>query len=70
MHAFVVIKICFAARAMCFSCVASCRAFFILGATNMSVDFEKSFADFLDRKEYDDAESSLFSIVRSAYKAG
>ena len=36
----------------------------------MSVDFEKSFADFLDRKEYDDAESSLFSIVRSAYKAG
>lgn len=36
----------------------------------MSVDFEKAFSDFLDRKEYDDAENALFSIVRSAYQAG
>ena len=36
----------------------------------MGVDFEKSFSDFLDRKEYDEAHSALFSIVRAAYKAG
>lgn len=33
-------------------------------------DFEKSFSDFLDRKEYDRAENALFSMVRIAYKAG
>ena len=32
--------------------------------------FEKSFGDFLERHEYDDAESALFLIVRAAFKAG
>ena len=36
----------------------------------MGVDFEKSFSDYLDRSEYDEAEQALFSIVRTAYKAG
>lgn len=33
-------------------------------------DFEKSFSDFIDRNEYDQAENALFSIVRIAFKAG
>ena len=33
-------------------------------------DFEKSFSDFLERREYDQAESALFSMVRISYKAG
>ena len=33
-------------------------------------DFEKSFSEFLDRREYDEAENALFSIVREAFKAG
>ena len=34
------------------------------------IDFEKSFSDFIDRREYDQAAYALFSIVRIAYKAG
>ncbi|MBQ3416269.1 MAG: hypothetical protein IJH32_00320 [Ruminococcus sp.] len=34
------------------------------------MDFEKSFSDYLERREYDDAENALFSIIRSAYQAG
>ena len=33
-------------------------------------DFEKSFSDFLERREYDHAESALFSMVRISFKAG
>ena len=33
-------------------------------------DFEKSFSEFIDRREYDEAENALFSIVREAFKAG
>ena len=33
-------------------------------------DFERSFRDFLDRREYDKAENALFSMVRIAYLAG
>ncbi len=33
-------------------------------------DFEASFGDFLDRREYDQAESALFSMVRVSFKAG
>lgn len=33
-------------------------------------DFERSFGDFIDRREYDQAESALFSMVRIAFKAG
>ena len=33
-------------------------------------DFEKSFSDFLDGKEYDESEEALFSMLRIAYKAG
>jgi len=33
-------------------------------------DFEKAFDDFLDRREYDQAENALFSIVRIAFLAG
>lgn len=36
----------------------------------MTPDFEKSFSDFIDRREYDQAESALFSIIRIAFKAG
>ncbi len=33
-------------------------------------DFEKSFGDFIDRREYDQAETALFSMVRVSFKAG
>ena len=37
----------------------------------MSSDFyEKSFSDFLERKEYDQAQNALFEIVRAAFTAG
>ena len=32
--------------------------------------FEKAFSNFLDRREYDQAENALFSIVRIAFLAG
>lgn len=32
--------------------------------------FEQAFSDFLDRREYDQAENALFSIVRIAFLAG
>ena len=35
-----------------------------------SDNFEKTFNDFLERKEYDEAENALFEIVRAAYAAG
>lgn len=35
-----------------------------------SNDFEKAFADFLDRREYDQAENALFAMVRIAFAAG
>jgi len=36
----------------------------------MMQDFEKAFGDFIDRREYDQAENALFSMVRIAFKAG
>ena len=36
----------------------------------LSKDFEKAFSDFLERREYDQAESALFSMVRIAFVAG
>jgi len=33
-------------------------------------DFEKSFSEFLDSKEYDKSEEALFSMLRIAYKVG
>ena len=33
-------------------------------------DFEKAFGDFIDRREYDQAENALFSMVRIAFLAG
>ena len=36
----------------------------------MSNEFEKAFSDFLDRREYDEAEGALFAIVRLAFSAG
>ena len=36
----------------------------------MSENFEKAFSDFLDRREYDQAESALFSMIRIAFLAG
>ena len=36
----------------------------------MSNKFEAAFSSFLDRHEYDDAESALFEIVRAAFLAG
>jgi len=34
------------------------------------VDFEKAFSDFIDRHEYDEAQSALFDMVRISFKAG
>ena len=36
----------------------------------MDNEFEAAFSEFLDRSEYDDAESALFAIVRAAFLAG
>lgn len=36
----------------------------------MKVDFEKAFEGFLERREYDEAEDALFSMVRIAFRAG
>ena len=36
----------------------------------MSNDFEEAFSNFLERREYDEAESALFSMVRTAFLAG
>lgn len=36
----------------------------------LSNDFEALFADFLERREYDQAENALFSMVRIAFLAG
>ena len=36
----------------------------------MSNDFEEAFGSFLERKEYDEAESALFAMVRTAFLAG
>lgn len=33
-------------------------------------DFEAAFSSFLERHEYDEAESCLFSMVRIAFAAG
>ena len=35
-----------------------------------SNEFERCFADFLDRHEYDEAENALFAMVRIAFSAG
>ncbi|MCD7946757.1 MAG: hypothetical protein LUG13_00450 [Oscillospiraceae bacterium] len=34
------------------------------------LDFEDSFSEFIDRREYDKAENALFSMVRISYLAG
>lgn len=36
----------------------------------MDDSFERAFADFIDRREYDQAEQALFSMVRIAFLAG
>ena len=36
----------------------------------MDNEFEAAFSCFLERHEYDDAESVLFEIVRAAFLAG
>ena len=36
----------------------------------MNNDFEKAFGDFLERREYDQAESALFDMVRISFLAG
>ena len=36
----------------------------------MKRDFEGAFRDFLERREYDQAENALFSMVRIAFLAG
>ena len=33
-------------------------------------DFEKAYADFIDRREYDEAQNALFSMVRTSFTAG
>ena len=39
-------------------------------ALMMSNDFEKAFGDFIDRREYDQAENALFAMVRISFLAG
>jgi hypothetical protein len=36
----------------------------------MTGDFEKAFDDFMECREYDQAENALFSAARSAFRAG
>ena len=36
----------------------------------MNNDFEEAFGNFLDRREYDEAENALFDMVRIAFLAG
>lgn len=36
----------------------------------MSNDFEEAFSNFLERREYDEAQSALFAMVRIAFLAG
>ncbi len=36
----------------------------------MNNDFEEAFSDFIDRREYDQAENALFAMVRIAFLAG
>ena len=36
----------------------------------MSNEFEKAFSDFLDRREYDQAENAVFAMVRISFLAG
>ena len=33
-------------------------------------DYEKAFDDFLQRREYDEAETALFEMIRIAFGAG
>ena len=33
-------------------------------------EFELAFSNFLDRREYDNAEAALFELVRAAFLAG
>lgn len=37
---------------------------------NHTQQFEQAFSDFLDRLEYDQAESAIFLLVRAAFSAG
>ena len=32
--------------------------------------FEKAYSDFIDRREYDDAQNALHSMVRTSFTAG
>lgn len=34
------------------------------------MEFEEEFSNFMDRREYDQAENALFLMVRIAFKAG
>ena len=36
----------------------------------MQTDFERAFSDFLDRREHDQAENALFTMVRISFLAG
>ena len=36
----------------------------------MSNNFEKAFGNFIDRREYDQAENALFAMVRISFLAG
>ena len=35
-----------------------------------SNEFEKAFGDFLERKEYDQAQNALFTLTRKSFEAG
>lgn len=35
-----------------------------------SNEFERALSDFIDRREYDQAENALFAMVRTAFAAG
>jgi hypothetical protein len=35
-----------------------------------SNDFEKAFSDFIDRHEYDEAQSALHDMIRISFRAG
>ena len=35
-----------------------------------TTDYEEAFGNFLERHEYDDVETQIFSLVRAAFRAG
>lgn len=43
----------------------------VYGGMNMETnDFEKAFSDFVERREYGEAQNALLGMIRTSFKAG